>query len=245
MWRATFTDGHLESLGKVLSGPHRHVIPDFTRYLRSMSTDPDSRVGFGPYLPGVGPVFSDADSNERLIRYGVIEDLERALEIHGKDTAAFLVEPIQGEAGYGSVWHTLIFILLTLPSFRIVVPPAGYLQKVRELCTKYNVLLICDEIQTVSFYCAAEPELITQRALVHRGYAEPVNCLLVITTTSVRISFYLERLFLVAVSNSCNIFPSVSQSDTLPPVYPVSAVLADKDVMLCIRPGEHGSTYGG
>jgi len=68
-----------------------------------MSTDPDSRVGFGPYLPGVGPTFSDADSNERMIRYGVIEDIEQALEIHGTNTAAFLVEPIQGEAGCGTV----------------------------------------------------------------------------------------------------------------------------------------------
>ena len=65
-----------------------------------MSTDPESRGGFGPYLPGVGPTFNDEDSNESLIRYGVIEDLERALELHGKSTAAFLVEPIQGEAGY-------------------------------------------------------------------------------------------------------------------------------------------------
>ena len=73
-----------------------------------MSTDPDSRIGFGPYLAGVGPTFSDADSTERLIRYGVIEDLERALEIHGRSTAAFLVEPIQGEAGYGSASHMLI-----------------------------------------------------------------------------------------------------------------------------------------
>ena len=73
-----------------------------------MSTDPDSRVGFGPYLPGVGPTFSDTDSTERLIRYGVIEDLERALEIHGRNTAAFLVEPIQGEAGYGSTSRVLV-----------------------------------------------------------------------------------------------------------------------------------------
>ena len=76
-----------------------------------MSTDPDSRLGFGPYLAGVGPTFSDADSNERLIRYGVIEDLEQALEIYGRDTAAFLIEPIQGEAGYESVSHTSIFTL--------------------------------------------------------------------------------------------------------------------------------------
>lgn len=65
-----------------------------------MSTDPDSKDGFGPYLPGVGPTFIDAKSNEQLIRYGVIEDLEQALKVHGRSTAAFLVEPIQGEAGY-------------------------------------------------------------------------------------------------------------------------------------------------
>ena len=125
-----------------------------------MSTDPDSRVGFGPYLAGVGPTFTDSDSNERLIRFGVIEDLERAFEIHGGNTAAFLVEPIQGEAGYGNVSRILIVHPSNL-TFRIVVPPAGYLQKVRELCTKYNVLLICDEIQTVSPpVTSAEPQLI-------------------------------------------------------------------------------------
>ena len=82
-----------------------------------MSTDPDSRGGFGPYLPGVGPTFVDADSKEKLIRYGVIEDLEEALKLHGKNTAAFLVEPIQGEAGYFStvscisaVHHSNFFI---------------------------------------------------------------------------------------------------------------------------------------
>ena len=64
-----------------------------------MSTDPESRTGFGPYLEGVGPKYLDKDGEEKLIRYGVIEDLERALELHGKNVAAFLVEPIQGEAG--------------------------------------------------------------------------------------------------------------------------------------------------
>jgi ornithine--oxo-acid transaminase len=153
----------------------------------SMSTDPDSRVGFGPYLPGVGPTFSDADSNERLIRYGVIEDLERALEIHGRNTAAFLVEPIQGEAG-------------------IVIPPAGYLQKVRELCTKHNVLLICDEIQTG----------LCRTGKLLASYHENIRADIVLLGK--------------ALSGG---------------MYPVSAVLADKDVMLCIKPGEHGSTYGG
>jgi ornithine--oxo-acid transaminase len=96
-----------------------------------MSTDPDARGGFGPFLEGVGPTFMDEEGDLATIRYGVLEDLERALAIHGENVAAFLVEPIQGEAG-------------------IVVPPEGYLQGVKALCERYNCLLICDEIQTVS-----------------------------------------------------------------------------------------------
>jgi ornithine--oxo-acid transaminase len=92
----------------------------------SMSTDPEARNNYGPYLPGVGPI---CPLTGRPIRYNHAEDLEVALESHGDKIAAFLVEPIQGEAG-------------------IVVPDNEYLQKVRELCTKHNVLLICDEIQT-------------------------------------------------------------------------------------------------
>ena len=65
----------------------------------SMSTDPESRGGFGPYLEGVGPTFVDGEET-KTIRYGVAEDLERALELYGNRVAAFLVEPIQGEAGY-------------------------------------------------------------------------------------------------------------------------------------------------
>lgn len=63
-----------------------------------MSTDPESRTGFGPYLPQVGPIFDD-NGTPRSIRYGEISDFARALELHGKKVAAFLVEPIQGEAG--------------------------------------------------------------------------------------------------------------------------------------------------
>lgn len=63
-----------------------------------MSTDPESRGGFGPYLEGVGPTFKDGDSVQ-TIRYGEIEDLKRAVLLHGPKIAAFLVEPIQGEAG--------------------------------------------------------------------------------------------------------------------------------------------------
>ena len=64
-----------------------------------MSTDPESRGGFGPYLEGVGPTFVDGRET-KTIRFGVVGDLERALELYGDRVAAFLVEPIQGEAGY-------------------------------------------------------------------------------------------------------------------------------------------------
>ena len=80
-----------------------------------MSSEPQYRSGFGPFAEGF-----------KLIPYGDIEALERAIT---PNTAAFLVEPIQGEAG-------------------IIAPPAGYLKKCAELCRKHNVLLICDEIQT-------------------------------------------------------------------------------------------------
>ncbi|KAI0043420.1 ornithine aminotransferase [Auriscalpium vulgare] len=152
----------------------------------SMSTDPESRGGFGPYLQGVGPTYADGDA-VRTIRYGVIEDVRRAFELHGKNIAAFLIEPIQGEAG-------------------IVVPPEGYLKEVRALCTQHNVLFICDEIQT---------------GLSRTGK------LLCCEHDGVRPDVVLLGK---ALSGG---------------VYPVSAVLADRDVMLCIRPGEHGSTYGG
>lgn len=152
----------------------------------SMSTDPESRNGFGPYLAGVGPTYYDGDA-VHTIRYGEIEDIRRALELHGKDVAAFLIEPIQGEAG-------------------IVIPPQGYLRQVRALCSQHNVLLICDEIQT---------------GLSRTGK------LLCVEHEGIRPDVVLLGK---ALSGG---------------VYPVSAVLADKEVMMCIRPGEHGSTYGG
>ncbi|KAH9476926.1 ornithine aminotransferase [Psilocybe cubensis] len=153
----------------------------------SMSTDPESRTGFGPYLEGVGPVFVDEEGDAQTIRYGVLEDLERALAVHGENIAAFLVEPIQGEAG-------------------IVVPPEGYLKGVAELCKRHNVLLICDEIQTG--LCRTGKMLASE----YEGIRPDVV------------------LLGKALSGG---------------VYPVSAVLADKEIMLCIQPGEHGSTYGG
>ncbi|KAI4187851.1 MAG: hypothetical protein LQ348_004013 [Seirophora lacunosa] len=92
----------------------------------SMSTDPESRDNYGPYLPGLG---SSCPHTKQPLPYNDIDALRTALEAHGPKTAAFLVEPIQGEAG-------------------IVVPSEHYLQEVRALCDKHNVLLICDEIQT-------------------------------------------------------------------------------------------------
>jgi ornithine--oxo-acid transaminase len=82
----------------------------------SSSTDPISFKGFGPYMPGFG-----------LVPYNDLVALEEALK--DKEVAAFMVEPIQGEAG-------------------VVIPDDGYLKAVRDLCNKYNVLFIADEIQT-------------------------------------------------------------------------------------------------
>ncbi|KAF9158990.1 ornithine aminotransferase [Actinomortierella ambigua] len=150
----------------------------------SMSTDPDARNDFGPYLPNVGPV---DPKTGRIIRYNNVEDLEYVLQHSGDKVAAFLVEPIQGEAG-------------------IMVPDSGYLKKVAALCKKYNVLLIADEIQT---------------GLARTGK------LLCVDHDEVKPDMILLGK---ALSGG---------------VYPVAAVLANDEVMLCIKPGEHGSTYGG
>ncbi|KAG2230491.1 ornithine-oxo-acid transaminase [Thamnidium elegans] len=148
----------------------------------SMSTDADSFAGFGPYLPLVGPLVG-----KTLIRYNNLQDLETVLNEVGENVAAFLVEPIQGEAG-------------------IMVPDEGYLKGAYELCKKHNVLFIADEIQT---------------GLGRTGK------MLCVDHDQVRADIVLLGK---ALSGG---------------VYPVSAVLADRDIMLCIKPGEHGSTYGG
>ena len=140
----------------------------------SSSDDPSSYKGFGPYMPGYS-----------LIPYNDLEALEN--ELKDKNVAAFMVEPIQGEAG-------------------VVVPDEGYLSGVRELCTKYNVLFIADEVQTgiartgkmlATDYENARPDILILGKALSGG------------------------------------------------VLPISAVLADDEIMLCIKPGEHGSTFGG
>ncbi len=86
-----------------------------TTTIVSFSTDPQCRQGFGPFTPGF-----------EIIKYGDIDALKASIDDH---TVAFLMEPIQGEAG-------------------IIVPPDGFLKQVRELCTEKNVLFIADEIQS-------------------------------------------------------------------------------------------------
>lgn len=140
----------------------------------SSSTDPSSYSGFGPFMPGFD-----------IIPYDDLIALEKALQ--DPNVCAFMVEPIQGEAG-------------------VVVPKDGYLRKVRELCTKYNVLWIADEVQTG--LCRTGRRL----AVDH----ESVKPDILILGKALSGGFY-----------------------------PVSGVLANDSVMLCIRPGEHGSTYGG
>lgn len=142
----------------------------------SSSTDPSSYEGFGPFMP-----------NYDIIPYNDIEALESLLEKNHATTCAFMIEPIQGEAG-------------------VVVPDPGYLQKVRQLCTKHNVLWISDEVQTGLGRCGR------WLAVDHEDVRPDIVCLG------------------KALGGG---------------VYPVSAVLANDPVMLSIKPGEHGSTYGG
>ncbi|MEY4279166.1 MAG: hypothetical protein RL377_1170 [Bacteroidota bacterium] len=140
----------------------------------SSSTDPSSFKGFGPYMPGFG-----------LVPYNDLVALEN--ELKDGNVAAFMAEPIQGEAG-------------------VVLPDDGYLKGVRDLCTKYNVLFIADEIQTG---LARTGKML---ACDHEGVRPDIL-----------------------------ILGKALSGGTLP----ISAVLADDIVMMQIKPGEHGSTYGG
>ncbi|KAL2155859.1 hypothetical protein VTH82DRAFT_601 [Thermothelomyces myriococcoides] len=130
----------------------------------SLSVDPESRDNYGPYLPNVGAV---NPSTGAPIRYNNVADLEAVLDAHGHETAAFIVEPIQGEAG-------------------VVVPDDDYLTRVHELCRRHNVLLICDEIQTgiartgrmlCSEWAGIRPDMVTLGKAISGGMY-PVSCVL-------------------------------------------------------------------
>lgn len=140
----------------------------------SASNDPDCRDGYGPYLPGI-----------ELIPYNNIPALEKALQ--DPNVCAFLVEPIQGEAG-------------------VMVPDEGYLKKAFDLCKSKNVLFIADEVQT---------------GLCRTGK------LLACDHENVRPDVVILGK---ALSGG---------------VMPISAILADDEIMLTIKPGQHGSTFGG
>jgi ornithine--oxo-acid transaminase len=140
----------------------------------SSSTDPSSYNQFGPFMPGY-----------QIIPYNDLNALEIALG--NPNVAAFMFEPIQGEAG-------------------VIVPDEGYLTGVRNLCSKHNVLMIADEIQTG------------------------------LCRTGKLLACDHEK-----VKPDILILGKALSGGTIP----VSAVLADDEVMLTIQPGEHGSTYGG
>ncbi|GAA0545850.1 ornithine--oxo-acid transaminase [Rhizomicrobium palustre] len=137
------------------------------------SSDPCSRDHFGPFAPGFVTV-----------PFGNAEALKAAIT---KNTAAVLIEPIQGEAG-------------------VIIPSEGYLKAVRALCTENNVLLILDEIQTGM---GRTGKLLAEE---HEGVEADLT------------------LIGKALSGG---------------FYPVSAVLSNAEVMSVIKPGQHGSTFGG
>lgn len=147
-----------------------------TTTIVSFSNDKDAHNNYGPFTPGF-----------LRIPYNDIEALAKVLEDEAEHIAAFLVEPIQGEAG-------------------VYVPDEGYLKNASELCKKHNVLFIADEVQTG---IARTGKLIA----CHHENIQP------------------DILILgKALSGG---------------MYPVSAVLANNEIMKVIHPGQHGSTFGG
>lgn len=143
----------------------------------SSSTDPSAFEGFGPFVPGFENVPYD-DLDALRVKFESDENI-----------CAFMVEPIQGEAG-------------------VVVPSEGYLQGVRDLCTKHNILFVVDEVQTGVGRTGA------RLCVDHAGPSAKPDVLV------------LGK----ALSGG---------------LMPVSCVLASDEVMLNIKPGQHGSTYGG
>lgn len=147
-----------------------------TTTIVSFSNDPDANQNYGPFTPGFVK-----------IPYNDLAALEEILKNEAQNIAAFLAEPIQGEAG-------------------VYVPDEGFLKGASELCKKYHVLFIADEVQTG---IARTGKLIA----CHHEDVQP------------------DILILgKALSGG---------------MYPVSAVLANDEIMNVIKPGQHGSTFGG
>jgi ornithine--oxo-acid transaminase len=144
-----------------------------TTTIVSFSDDASARDGFGPYTPGF-----------EIVPYGDAAALEAAIT---DDTVAFLVEPVQGEAG-------------------VIVPPEGFLREARRICSERNVLLIADEIQS---------------GLGRTG-----------RTFACEREEVVPDLYILGKALGGGIVP-------------LSAVVGDDDVIGVIRPGEHGSTFGG
>lgn len=147
-----------------------------TTTIVSFSNDPDANQNYGPFTPGF-----------IKIAYNDLSALEEVLNNKAENIAAFLVEPIQGEAG-------------------VYVPDEGFLKGASELCKKHNVLFIADEVQT--------------------GIAR----------TGKLIACYHEN-----VQPDILILGKALSGG----MYPVSAVLANNEIMNVIKPGQHGSTFGG
>jgi ornithine--oxo-acid transaminase len=156
-----------------------------TTTIISFSNDPDARKNFGPYTPGFV-----------RIPYDNLDALKEA--IAQENIAAFLVEPIQGEAG-------------------VYVPAEGYLAGAKALCEAHNVLFIADEVQTGIAR--------TGRLLATCGNC---NCT---TGCENKPEVKPDILILGKALSGGN--------------YPVSAVLANDEIMMVIKPGQHGSTFGG
>ncbi|MEK5443934.1 ornithine--oxo-acid transaminase [Fredinandcohnia sp. FSL W7-1320] len=139
----------------------------------SLSSEAEYQRGFGPMLPGI-----------KLIPFGDLEALKNAITTN---TAAFLVEPIQGEAG-------------------IVIPPEGFLKNASELCKENNVLFIVDEIQSG----------LARSGKMFACDWEDVN----------------PDMFILGKALGGGVFP-------------ISCVVASKDILGVFNPGSHGSTFGG
>ncbi|MGH1437967.1 MAG: ornithine--oxo-acid transaminase [Lewinella sp.] len=159
-----------------------------TTTIISFSSDPDAKGNFGPYTPGF-----------QAVPYNDLTALKAALDNEPDKIAAFLVEPIQGEAG-------------------VFVPDEGFMAAAAELCRERNILFIADEIQTG----------IGRTGALLRVCGD-CNC-----------QSHCEQQATYTRPDILILGKAISGG-----VYPVAAVLANDEVMEVIKPGQHGSTFGG